>query len=203
MTDTCCEIPEPSEDRSQRRAIFIVLLINLIFFVGEGIAGFLAQSSSLLADAVDMGGDAFVYFLSLLALNKSLKAKSKVALINSVFELILGLGVLLEVFIKLGRDVQPVSTTMLIVGSLALVANLTSGFFLLAHRHKDINMKAVWNCTRNDVLNNFFTLVAGVGVYLFHSKWPDIIGGFLIVGLIVYFSSRVLIESLKHLRRAA
>ncbi len=201
MSDSCCEMPDPSQDRSQRRALFIVLFINLSFFFVEGIAGFMAQSSSLLADAVDMGGDAFVYLLSLLVLNRSLQAKSKVALVNSSFELILGLGVLVEVISKLGRDVQPISRTMLIVGSLALLANLTSGFLLLAHRHKDINMKAVWNCTRNDILNNFFTLIAGGCVYLFNSKWPDIIGGFLIAGLIVFFSSRVLIESLRHLNR--
>ncbi|PIR22561.1 MAG: cation transporter [Deltaproteobacteria bacterium CG11_big_fil_rev_8_21_14_0_20_45_16] len=144
------------------------------------------------------GGDAFVYFLSLLALNRSLKAKSKVALFNSGFELILGFGVLIEVISKIFRDVQPISSTMLIVGSFALLANLTSGAILLAHRHKDINMKAVWMCTRNDILNNFFTLIAAGCVYLFNSKWPDIMGGFLIAGLSVFFSSRVLLESWKH-----
>ncbi len=202
MSESCCEVPEPTEDGGQRKAIVIVLFINLFFFFGEGIAGILSQSSSLLADAVDMGGDALVYFLSLLALNRSLRLKSKVALFSSGFEFILGLGVLVEVISKLNRDIQPVSTTMLVVGFLALLANLTSGFLLLSHRDKDINMKAVWNCTRNDILNNFFTLVAGGCVYFFNSKWPDIIGGFLIAGLIVFFSSRVLIESLRHLRQS-
>ncbi len=160
MSDSCCEVPEPADDGSQRKAIIIVLFINLFFFFAEGIAGILSHSSSLLADAVDMGGDALVYFFSFLALNRGLRAKSKVAFFNSTFELILGLVVLIEVLSKLSRDVQPVSTTMLVVGSLALLANLTSGALLLSHRHKDINMKAVWNCTRNDILNNFFTLVA-------------------------------------------
>lgn len=195
MSDRCNDIDLCSENASQKRAIFIVLGINLLFFVAEGLAGILAQSSSLLADAVDMGGDAFVYSLSLLALNRSLKAKSKVALFNSTFELILGLGVLIEVISKLFRDVQPLSTTMLIMGSLALLANLTSGGFLLAHRHKDINMKAVWMCTRNDILNNFLTLIAAGCVAFFNSKWPDIVGGFVIAGLIVFFSSRILLES--------
>jgi len=56
VSDSCCTNPEVSNDPSQKRAILLVLGINLLFFFGEGIAGILAQSSSLLADAVDMGG---------------------------------------------------------------------------------------------------------------------------------------------------
>lgn len=198
MSESCCQV-ELSSDPAQKRAILLVLGINLVFFFAEGIAGIMAQSSSLLADAVDMGGDAFVYFLSYLALSRGLRAKSKVALFNASFELVLGISVLIEVFTKLFREVQPISSTMFVVGGLALLANLVSGGILLAHRHKDINMKAVWMCTRNDVINNLVTLLAAGGVHYFGMKWPDIIGGFLIAGLIVFFSTKVLVEALKHL----
>jgi len=200
MSESCCNVPNPPKDAAQKMAIYVVLGINMLFFFGEGIAGILANSSALMADAVDMGGDAFVYFLSLLALGKGLAIKSKVAIFNSSFELVLGVGVLIEVSSKLFREVQPVSVTMLTVGSLALIANLVSGWILLSHREKDINMKAVWICTRNDIFNNFFTLVAGGLVYLYGSKWPDIVAGFLIAGLIVFFSAKILREGLVQLK---
>ncbi len=196
VSDDCCSAADEIVDKVQRRAIVSVFIINFSFFIIEGLAGVFAHSSALLADAVDMGGDALVYFLSFLALNKSLKSKAKVAMFNSGFELLLGVGVLIEVTSKIFRSVEPISITMLIVGSLALIANLSCGTILLAHRHKDINMRAVWLCTRNDIINNFVTLVAAGFVYLFGSKWPDIMGGFLIAGLIVYFSSRIFLESI-------
>jgi len=197
MTQSCCEI-QPPNDLRQKRALILVLGINLLFFVGEGLAGLLAYSSSLLADAVDMGGDALVYLLSLMALSRGLSAKSKVALVNSSFEFILGIGVLIEAISKIFRDVEPLSSTMFIVGGLALLANLTSGWVLMRHRDKDINMRAVWVCTKNDILNNTVTLAAAGLVHLFQNKWPDIIGGMLIAGLISFFSIRMLLEARGH-----
>lgn len=200
MADSCCQVNSIEGGRSQRSAILIALFINLSFFIGEGIAGLVAQSSALLADAVDMGGDTIVYLLSLIVIHRSVKSKTNVAIFNSSFEFVLGLAVLIEAFSKVFRDVEPVSSTMLIVGSLALLGNLTTGFFLMRHKDKDVNMKAVWMCTKNDVINNLLTLVAGLGVYYFNSKWADVFAGFAIAGLIVLFSSRVLRESLQALK---
>jgi cation diffusion facilitator family transporter len=202
MTDSCCSIELDSENRTQKKVILVVLLINLTFFFVEGIAGFIAESSSLLADAVDMGGDALVYLMSLLAIGKSITHKAKVAIFNSTFELILGSLVLIEVVSKLLRPSEPISSTMFIIGGLALLANLTSGVLLIRYRSKDINMKAVWNCTRNDILNNFLTLAAAGGVYFFNAGWPDVLSGFVIATLIIFFSIKILRESLKILRES-
>jgi len=193
--DECCDIEVKDLQRKQKLALFFALLINVAFFFGEGIAGFVAQSSSLLADAVDMGGDALVYCLSLIAITHTMKFKSKVAIFSSGFELILGIVVLVETTSKFFREVEPISSTMFFVGSLALLGNLTAGFFLVRHKDQDINMKAVWLCTRNDILNNFFTLLAAGGVFLTHAKWPDLVAGYIIAGLIVFFAVRVLRES--------
>lgn len=45
----------------QRRVLVIVMVINIAMFVAEFTAGVIGQSSALMADLVDMLGDAFVY----------------------------------------------------------------------------------------------------------------------------------------------
>ena len=53
------------------RVLWIVLAIYAVMFLVEGYAGLLAHSTSLLADALDMLGDALVYGFSLFVLSRS------------------------------------------------------------------------------------------------------------------------------------
>ena len=61
--DECCEIREIPQE--QRRVLHLVLWINVAMFLVESIAGLLGNSTALLADSVDMLGDAIVYGFSL------------------------------------------------------------------------------------------------------------------------------------------
>jgi Co/Zn/Cd efflux system component len=60
----CCEIVSDLPAR-QRRVLQVVLAINAAMFLVEFVAGLLAHSTALLADSVDMLGDAIVYGFSL------------------------------------------------------------------------------------------------------------------------------------------
>ena len=66
MTNCCekkkCEITAMRESHS--KVLWIVLAINAVMFVVEGSADLLTHSTSLLADALDMLGDALVYGFS-------------------------------------------------------------------------------------------------------------------------------------------
>jgi Co/Zn/Cd efflux system component len=101
MDDCCaaksCELDRLAEQSSQRRVLIAVLLINAVMFVVEFGAGIAAGSASLMADAVDMLGDAFVYGLSLYALTRGARWKAGAALAKGGFILLFGLGVLIEV----------------------------------------------------------------------------------------------------------
>jgi Co/Zn/Cd efflux system component len=72
MSDCCaanaCEV-EKLRDR-QRSTLLLVLWINLVLFVVEGIAGVLASSIALLADALDMLGDGLIYGFSLYVVSR-------------------------------------------------------------------------------------------------------------------------------------
>lgn len=60
----CCEVRADIPDH-QRRVLQVVLWINAAMFLGEFGASLLAHSTALLADSVDMLGDAIVYGFSL------------------------------------------------------------------------------------------------------------------------------------------
>ena len=62
--DACCDV-HPVRQERQRRVLRLVLWINLAMFALEFGAGLIAHSTALLADSVDMLGDAIVYGFSL------------------------------------------------------------------------------------------------------------------------------------------
>jgi Co/Zn/Cd efflux system component len=70
----------------------------------ETLAGLRAQSTGLLADALDMLSDAGAYAIALAAIGRSPLFKARSAAANGAVVLLLGLGVLVEV----GRLAPPV-----------------------------------------------------------------------------------------------
>jgi len=203
--DECCsskqaELEKLAQRDDQRRVLLIVLVINAVMFVGEFGIGLFAGSVALMADAVDMFGDAMVYGLSLYALNRSERWRDGAAVAKGVFILVFGLSVLWQVAIKIQNGVPPSSTTMLVVGAVALAANLACLALLWRFRKQDLNMSSTFECSRNDVLSNVGVLVAAVAVAAFNSGWPDIIVGLIIAGLFLRSAYRVLSQALPAFR---
>jgi Co/Zn/Cd efflux system component len=62
-----------------------------------------------------------------------------------------------------------------VIGMVALGANGTCFALLWSHRNGDSNMRAVWVCSRNDVMGNFAVLLAALGVFGTSTRWPDVI----------------------------
>ena len=205
MTSCCenksCEVSAMRANHS--RVLWAVLVINALMFLVEGTAGLLANSTSLLADALDMFGDALVYGFSLLVLARSARWQAGAALAKGVFMLIFGLGVLAEALHKVLAPTMPGVETMGIVGALALCANLSCFFLLYRHRGDNLNMSSTWLCSRNDLIANVGVLLAAGGSYLWTSHWPDMIVGSLIAVLFLHGASGVLRQSLRALRAPA
>ncbi|EGQ63088.1 cation efflux permease, putative [Acidithiobacillus sp. GGI-221] len=166
----------------------------------EGSAGLIAHSISLLADALDMLGDALVYGLSLFALARSARWQTVAALVKGGVMLALGLGVLGTAAYKAFHPAMPGIETMGIVGVLALIANLVCFFLLYRSRGHNLNMSSSWLCSRNDLIANIGVLLAASSIYLLASRWPDIIVGALISGVFLSSALNVLRQSLKALR---
>lgn len=204
MSDCCansaCEV-EKLRDR-QRATLLWVLWINAALFVTEGIAGLLASSTALLADALDMLGDALVYGFSLYVVARGALWKARAATLKGWIMLLFGIGVLGEAVYRTLVPELPHAPTMGLVGALALAGNAVCLWLLWRHRAEDINMRSVWLCSRNDIIANVTVLGAGVAVWALHSRWPDILVGCAIAALFLASAVRVLREAAKERRSA-
>jgi hypothetical protein len=199
--DQCCEI-KTNLPADQRRVIHVVLWLNSLMFIAEFGAGLAAHSTALLADSVDMLGDAIVYGCSLYAVARGTLWQARVALLKGLIMAALGLGVLIEVSHKLIVGVVPIPGVMNTVGLIALGANTVCLLLLSRHRADDINMRSAWLCSRNDVIANASVLVAAVGVALTGSGWSDIVVG-LAIALMFATSAISVIRDARHQMRPA
>ncbi len=195
--DDCCsakesEITALAAHRDVRRALQIVLAINLVMFATEFTAGVIGRSTALMADSVDMLGDALVYIVSLYALDRGARWRAGAALAKGGIIAAFGVSVVVAVALKLARGVTPVANVMLVFGSIALVANLTCLVLLYRHRNRDVNLSSTFECSRNDVIANVGVLIAAAGVRAFHAGWPDIVVGAIIATVFLRSAIRVL-----------
>jgi cation diffusion facilitator family transporter len=185
---------------SHAKVLWTVLTINAAMFLVEAVAGLFAHSTSLLADALDMLGDALVYGLSLLVLGRSIRWQAGAALTKGACMLAFGLGVLGEALYKAFHPILPGAATMGIVGGVALFANLVCFALLYRHRSDNLNMNSTWLCSRNDLIANGGVLLAAAGSYALVSSWPDLVVGVAIAGVFLASSLGVLRESVRVLR---
>lgn len=205
MADACChnkgaELERLARQADQRRVLIAVLIINAVMFFAEFGAGLVAGSAALMADATDMLGDALVYGVSLYAIARSDRWKAGVAAFKGAFILVLGLGILVNVAIKIQSAVPPSSTLMLAFGGAALAANLVCLGLLWRFRAQDVNMASTWECSRNDVISNVGVLIAAGLVAATSSPWPDIVIGLAMAAVVLRSAVRVLGDSVPQLK---
>jgi cation diffusion facilitator family transporter len=202
MTDCCndkaCEIE--ALRRRQSSTLRAVLGINAVMFAVELTAGLLAGSVSLVADSLDMLGDALVYGFSLYVVARGKRMKAVSALFKGGIMAAFGLWVLGQAIYKLAVPQVPVFEAIGVVGALALAANSLCLVLLWRHRAEDINMRSVWFCSRNDIVANVSVLFAALGVWLTNSGWPDILVGLAIAALFLRSAMSVLRGSIAELR---
>lgn len=184
----------------QSSVLKTVLLINAVMFLVEGSAGLLAHSTALLADSLDMLGDALVYGFSLYVLSRGGRWQAVSALFKGGIMAAFGVFVLGEALYKVFFPVLPSAGAIGIIGLAALAANSVCLTLLWRHRSDDINMNSVWLCSRNDIIANSSVLVAGAGVWLLDSGWPDIIVGLSIAALFLRSAVHVLSRAISRLK---
>lgn len=193
-TRTAEPSPAPSSEQTdgEARVLTWLLAINGLMFIVEFVAGLLARSAGLIGDSLDMFADAAVYGLALYAVGRSLQLQLRAARVAGVLQMLLALGVLLEVVRRALYGSDPVSLAMMLVALLALCANLACLALLARHRGGGAHMRASWIFSANDVLINAGVIVAGALVAWTGSPYPDLIIGSLIGLLVLYGARRIL-----------
>jgi len=198
-TNAACEIDQLRA--AQRSTLRAVLGINLTMFVVEATAGLLAGSTALLADSLDMLGDALVYGFSLYVVARNDAWKAGSALLKGAIMAAFGLFVLGHVGYKLLHPQVPAFEAVGLIGLLALAANAACLALLWRHRTQDVNMRSVWLCSRNDIIANTSVLAAAAGLWLTGSQWPDLLIGLGIAALFLHSAFQV-IRDAAHTYRA-
>ena len=206
--DDCCsakrnDLELLARQKDQRRVLVIVLAINAVMFVVEFGAGVLAGSSALMADSVDMLGDASVYALSLYAIGRGARWESGAALAKAGLMSVLGIAILVNAVLRVSSGTPPIDELMLGAGSLALITNLACLGLLWRFRATNVNMASTWECSRNDVISNISVLVAAGLVALTASPWPDAMVGALVAVMFLRSSWRVMRQALPVWRGSA
>lgn len=176
----------------QRGTLQLVFLINAVMFLVIMVAALHAASSALLTDSLDNLGDAFTYALSLYAVSRGPRTKAKVALFKGGLILVAAGLVALQIISRLVHPVLPAFDEMGLFSLLALAANSVCLFLLWRHRHEDVNMSSVWECSRNDIATNLSVFVAAGAVWLTDSGWPDILVASGLVALLLRSAYRVI-----------
>ncbi|MBP8119688.1 MAG: cation transporter [Burkholderiales bacterium] len=172
--DHGCSAPPPADGR-YRNVLWVALIVNAAMFLVEIIGGIGAQSTSLLADAIDFFGDAVNYGVSLFVLSQAMVWRSRTALAKGITMGLYGIVVLAATIYNISQGVKPEAVTMGAIGLLALAANLSVAVLLYRFRQGDANMRSVWLCTRNDAIGNVAIVIAALGVFGTGTGWPDFI----------------------------
>ena len=168
------EVKSPGE----RRTLRIALFLNATMFVVGIVAGTIAQSSGLIADALDMLADATAYAIALFAIGRSVGFKIAAARSSGTILLLLGLGVLADAVRRALFGSSPEGTMMIAVAALALAVNTTVLTLLSRYRSKeDVHIRASYIFTRADVVANIAVICSGVLLLFVHFRFMDLIVG--------------------------
>lgn len=188
--DSACAVGQLQARQS--RTLKWVLAINSVMFGVEFGVGMAAGSVALMADSLDMLGDALVYALSLYAVSRGVRWKAGAAMVKGLVMAAFGVFVLAQLAYRISHAMPPDTALMGAIGALALAANLICLRLLTRHREEDINMRSVWLCSRNDIIANVLVLVAAGLVTVTHQAWPDWVVGLGIAALFLHSAWRVL-----------
>ena len=201
--DDCCIDKTCAIDGLRERqtaTLRLVLLVNAAMFVVELVSGLLAGSVALLADSLDMLGDALVYGFSLYVVARGPVWKARASISKAAVMGLFGLFVFGQVVYKLFFPQLPMAETMGAIGALALAANGVCFALLWRHRAEAINMRSVWLCSRNDLIANAAVLLAALAVRITLSSWPDITVGALICAMFLHSAFLVAREARAELK---
>lgn len=188
-------------DPAYRRALWIVVILNVGFGLLELVGGFLADSQALKADSLDFLGDGSITFIGLLALAWAETTRAKVALTQGIFLALLGIWVLGMAAWRAMNAVPPEAELMGGIGIAALAVNVTAAMVLARFREGgDAQARAIWLFSRNDAINNVAVIIAAGFVFWLDSAWPDLIVAAAIAVIFLHSAWEIIGDARKELR---
>lgn len=184
----------PAQSAAERSTIRVALTLNVAMFIIGVVAGYLADSTGVIADALDMGTDAVAYALALRAITRGDAFKRNAVRRTGVVLIVLG-GIAIEAVRRGFVGSEPVGIAMMAYSIVSFAVNLYVLTRLTKYRNGEVHLRASYICTRADVIANIAVFVSGAIVAVMRFTVVDLIVGFAIG---IY----VLKEALEILREA-
>ncbi len=161
-----------------RRAVLIVLALNLGYFFVEFAVALVIGSVSLFADSIDFLEDASLNALILIGLGWRAERRRLLGKIMAGILLVPALATLWAIAQKFATPVPPAPLPLTITGLGALAVNFVCALILARHRRHGGRLGlAAFLSARNDVLANAAIIAAGLITAATLSIWPDLLVG--------------------------
>ncbi|HET9899699.1 MAG TPA: cation diffusion facilitator family transporter [Actinomycetes bacterium] len=185
--------------RRYRSRLAIAFVLTATVFLVELVAGLLSGSLALIADAGHMATDVVALGASVVATRIAVRKdtsgrrsfgsyRAEVFASGLAVLMMLGVGifVIVEAIQRIGADPDIASTTMLVVGALGLVVNLTSLALLRRGAAESLNVKGAYLEVLGDAVGSLGVLVAGLLIaWTGNPMWDTLvalgIGAFVLV----------------------
>jgi cobalt-zinc-cadmium efflux system protein len=191
-----------------RRALAGALAIIGVFTVVEVVAGYLAESLAVLADAGHMLGDVGSLALALFAAwlgsrpatpERSFgyrRAEILAALANGVALVAISIWIVVEAIQRLRDPVEPLGGWVLAVGVVGLALNLGAASVLHRRGSESLNVQGALRHVLADALGSVGVIVSGAVVLLTGWSYADPLVALGIAGLVLASSWTILRDSI-------
>lgn len=174
-----------------RRPLLVLLTLNATMFVVELVTGWGAESMGLIADGLDMGADAAVFTLALLAIGSTAARKRRAAVFAGRVQLALALLAIAEVARRVVFGSEPEPPVIIGVSLVALAVNVVCLALLRKQREGEVHLQAAWIFSATDVQANLGVLAAGALVQWTGSRIPDLAIGLVVCWLVLRGALRI------------
>ncbi len=187
----------------------LAISLNISFVLAEFIAGFVANSTALIADAghnlSDVLGLLIAWMAHALARRKfsqkftyGLRSSSILAaLINAMILLFACGGIVWEALRRLQQPQEVASLTVIFVAILGIIINGFSAWLFMRDREHDLNMRGAYLHMLADTLVSLGVVAAGILMSLTGWNWLDPIITLVIVCVILWGTWGLFKESLE------
>ena len=173
-----------TESAQQRRVLLQVLALNVLLSSSLAAAGIAADSSGLIANALDNASDSAVYAISYFAVGGSPRRKTVAATISGGMLLALAIAVGVDAVRRFVVGAEPVSLVMLAMSIVAAGINLWCLRLLRHLQLTDVNLRAAETFSVNDFISNIGVVVAAGLVAWTGRFWPDVVVGLAIAAVV-------------------
>ncbi len=183
------------------------IAINIIFIIFEALFGFLSNSMALIADAGHNLSDVLALVFSWIAIILSQRKATLrytyglrrstilVSLLNTIILLVAVAFIVYETVDRFRNPVKINAWNVIIVAAVGIVINGFTAWLFLKDQKRDLNIRSAFVHFIADTLVSLGVVVTGIIVAFTGIEWFDPAISFVIVGVILYSSYHLLIDS--------